>query len=75
MKLQSVRIVEVRTLAGPILYRCESLWHPAPGWKTEVVTHDRKAAHARASELLDGLNGSEQETVVWSWSANGFRPS
>lgn len=72
--LKSVRIVEVRTLDGPILFRTESLWYPSPGWKTELVTYDRKAAHRRASELLDGLNATESEKVVWTWSANGHRP-
>jgi hypothetical protein len=69
-ELHGIRITEVRTMAGPIMYRVEVLWYPSKGWATDKVVPTRTAAVKRVNELMDGLNAIEGERVVYEWLSN-----
>jgi hypothetical protein len=69
-ELHGVRITEVRTMEGPIMYRVESLWYPGKGWATDSIHMTPGAARKRVAELQDGLSAIEGERVVFEWLHN-----
>lgn len=64
--LSALKITEVATRAGPIIYRVDVLWRPGD-WKHDSTHPTQSAARKRVHELQDGLNAYEGERVVFRW--------
>lgn len=73
-ELHGIRITEVHTMSGPLMYRVEVLWYPSTGWATDKLCPTRTAARKRVAELQDGLDAFDAEHIVWEWHINGQRP-
>lgn len=66
-EIASVRVDEVPTMAGPVMYEVHALW-TLKGWAQPRTFFSADAAQSYARGLLDGLDVGRQRRTILHWT-------